>query len=143
MFLRVFQWGKILLDILNPKVLLICFQRLDGDLVPRKAPKRYGGTKETYDLVYSFAERSKHDKRGFKFGNAKERLVFNINQGPGPSEYKSNLEHKGVNGAIMTLAPCVRLTDVVIKNELKYGIPGITSCQYLFRAGKLRIAITN
>jgi hypothetical protein len=93
-------------------------------LVPRKAPTRFVGTEETYNLAYSFTERQKYESKGFKFGNSKERLSFDVRDGPGPGDYTSVTESKGVSGAIMTLAPCVRLTDVVIRNELKYGIPG-------------------
>jgi hypothetical protein len=100
------------------------FNCVDGDLVPRKAPRRFEGTQESYNLAFSFVERSKHEKRGFKFGKSQTRLSFDVRDGPGPSDYTSPVESKGVSGAIMTLSPCVRLTDVVIRNELKYGIPG-------------------
>lgn len=76
-------------------------------------------------------EKSKHENRGFKFAKASQRLNFASTVSLGPGAYDvflaDNYLHNNDSGngpAVMTLAPCVRLTDIVIKEETKKGIPG-------------------
>ncbi|KAJ3163518.1 Sperm-tail PG-rich repeat-containing protein 2 [Geranomyces michiganensis] len=111
-------------------------ENADGDLVPRKPPKRLADPAPAYNSITSFAERAKHEHRGptFMHGEASpdgSRLYFRTLDTPAPGVYENykvqNYYTKhgtGNEAAIMTLAPCVRLTDEILKDSKKKNVPG-------------------
>ncbi|KAJ3324323.1 Sperm-tail PG-rich repeat-containing protein 2 [Boothiomyces sp. JEL0866] len=101
----------------------------DGELEPRKPPKTIKEDAPAY--LFSFAEKSKHEHRGYGFSKQRERLSFAIFDNPAPNYYDPELgekylapKTKCLNPAVMTLAPSIRMTDEIISNCLKKGIPG-------------------
>ncbi|KAJ3272537.1 Sperm-tail PG-rich repeat-containing protein 2 [Terramyces sp. JEL0728] len=101
----------------------------EGELEPRKPPKTVKEDPPPY--LFSFAEKSRHDNRGYGFSKHRERLCFAIYDNPAPNYYDPELgekylapKTKCLNPAVMTLAPSVRITDEIISNCLKKGIPG-------------------
>ncbi|KAJ3191071.1 Sperm-tail PG-rich repeat-containing protein 2 [Irineochytrium annulatum] len=96
----------------------------EGELIPRKPPKRNTDPGPSYNFVTSFAEKAKHEKHGFSFGRSTKGLIFKIEDSPGPCLYNAEAADKFLNTfdtgngpALMTLAPCTRLTDAI-------GVPG-------------------
>ncbi|KAJ3224824.1 Sperm-tail PG-rich repeat-containing protein 2 [Clydaea vesicula] len=105
-----------------------------GELIPRKPPKKLIDSGPAYNFLSSFAEKAKYENKGFKFGKDEERLKFDTYNYPSPLQYNiftgDNFLHKtdsGNGAAVMALAPCVRITDTVIKQEKKKGIPAPNS----------------
>ncbi|KAI9205575.1 uncharacterized protein BJ171DRAFT_580749 [Polychytrium aggregatum] len=104
----------------------------DGELVPRIAPKKANHEVPAYNHLNSFVELAKHQNRGFQFGHSKGRLSFKSNESPGPCVYDSlagdrflkKSTETGNGPAVMTLAPCVRVTDEIVMNAMKKSIPG-------------------
>ncbi|KAJ3260086.1 Sperm-tail PG-rich repeat-containing protein 2 [Boothiomyces macroporosus] len=101
----------------------------EGELEPRKPPKMRKEEAPAY--LFSFAEKSKHEHRGYGFSKQRERLSFAIFDNPAPNYYDPELgekylapKTKCLNPAVMTLAPSTRITDEIISNCLKKGIPG-------------------
>ncbi|KAI8586210.1 hypothetical protein BDZ88DRAFT_455189 [Geranomyces variabilis] len=111
-------------------------ENADGDLVPRKPPKRAADPAPAYNSITSFAERAKHEHRGptFMHGEASpdgSRLYFRTLDTPAPGVYENykvqnyyTKQGTGNEAAIMTLAPCVRLTDEILKDSKKKNVPG-------------------
>ncbi|KAJ3354669.1 Sperm-tail PG-rich repeat-containing protein 2 [Entophlyctis luteolus] len=102
-----------------------------GDLVPRSPPKRSVDPGPAYNFVTSFVEKNKHEKNGFRFAKDKKGLKFAVTDSPGPSVYDVSFAEKlmkareyGNGPAVMTLAPCVRLTDEILTDALKKAVPG-------------------
>ena len=98
----------------------------DGDLVPRKPPKVKAEPES--QTQFSFVEKAKHENRGPQFGVAapdEDRLVFKVLETPAPNLYDplSTGTHSG-NAALMTLAPCQRITDAIVNEAVKKGVPG-------------------
>ncbi|KAL2913221.1 hypothetical protein HK105_207223 [Polyrhizophydium stewartii] len=101
----------------------------EGDLVPRKPPKRT--VEEAPAHLASFVERAKHESRGCRFARGGERLSYKVNESPGPNRYNPVAGDKylatksnGSGPAVMTLSPCRRLTDEIVADSVKKGIPG-------------------
>ncbi|KAJ3108100.1 Sperm-tail PG-rich repeat-containing protein 2 [Phlyctochytrium planicorne] len=103
----------------------------DGELVPRKPPKRDVDPGPAYNFNTSFVERAKHERQGYTFGKDHKGLKFKIHDSPGPCLYNAEASDKFLHGhdsgtgpALMTLAPCTRLTDAIVAEERKKGVPG-------------------
>ncbi|KAI8822561.1 uncharacterized protein EV422DRAFT_403683 [Fimicolochytrium jonesii] len=107
----------------------------EGDLVPRKPPKEKANSEPAYNSITSFAERARHEHRGPSFAHDSAenggRLTFKIYDTPAPGLYESSQVQQyfqkagtGNEAAIMTLAPCVRVTDEILKDCKKKNIPG-------------------
>lgn len=118
----------------------------EGNLVPRKAPRRSAQVRSSYirtnriltHIFYaqiepayltSFAEQAKHYNRGHRFGQSEGRLQFKANPGPGPLEYNPSqsdeyLKQSRRGHAVMALSPCKRLTDEIVNEAVKKGVPG-------------------
>ncbi|RKO93037.1 hypothetical protein BDK51DRAFT_30062, partial [Blyttiomyces helicus] len=85
-----------------------------------------------YSATNSFAELAKHENRGFTFARLSTRLEFQSTESPGPCSYSpaaaadaANLHSDSGNGpAVMTLAPCTRLTDEIVRDCVKQNVPG-------------------
>ncbi|KAI8922004.1 hypothetical protein DFJ77DRAFT_444919 [Powellomyces hirtus] len=113
-------------------------ENADGDLVPRKPPKITPDTAPAYNALTSFAEASKRDHRGVSFSHPSEyadqdgRLHFTTLDTPAPGVYETysvqnyyaTKSMTGNEAAIMTLSPCVRLTDEILNVEKKKNVPG-------------------
>ncbi|KAH6597779.1 hypothetical protein BASA61_003043 [Batrachochytrium salamandrivorans] len=100
-----------------------------GDLVPRKPPKKIVESVPAY--LDSFVERAKHESRGYRFTKDSERLNYKPNDTPGPNRYNPLVSDKylstksnGSGPAAMILAPCRRITDEIVADSVKRGIPG-------------------
>ncbi|KAJ3008790.1 Sperm-tail PG-rich repeat-containing protein 2 [Thoreauomyces humboldtii] len=111
-------------------------ENADGDLVPRKPPKTSEDPGPAYNPHTSFASRSQYEHRGPTFMHSgedtAERLTFRTLDTPAPGMYetadvRSYYAASGGTGneaALMTLAPCVRLTDAILKDSKKKNVPG-------------------
>ncbi|KAI8924154.1 hypothetical protein BC831DRAFT_467076 [Entophlyctis helioformis] len=104
-------------------------ENVEGDLVPRKPPKKTVEDQPAY--LTSFVEQAKHEARGYRFAKGGERLSYKVNESPGPTKYnplagdKYLMTRTTVPGpAVMTLAPCKRITDEIVADSVKKGIPG-------------------
>ncbi|KAJ2991636.1 Sperm-tail PG-rich repeat-containing protein 2 [Globomyces sp. JEL0801] len=104
-------------------------ENTDGDLEPRKPPKLL--KEDAPKHLFSFVEKAKHENKGNSFARGRNRLSFRIYDNPGPSayEYQQGEKYlqsktKCMNPALMTLAPCKRITDEIIQSSVKKGIPG-------------------
>ncbi|KAJ3126312.1 Sperm-tail PG-rich repeat-containing protein 2 [Nowakowskiella sp. JEL0407] len=99
----------------------------DGALVPRVPPRKNPELTAAYNFNSSFVEKAKHEKRGFKFGQSSHRLQYKEGLAPGPGAYDVHVDsHRdtGNSAALMTLSPCIRLTDEIVANEIKRSVPG-------------------
>ncbi|KAI8807988.1 hypothetical protein BJ742DRAFT_295594 [Cladochytrium replicatum] len=99
----------------------------DGTLEPRKPSRKSIDSGPAYNFNTSFVERAKHDRRGFKFSKDNHRLQYTSTISPGPGAYEASSERKhaaGNGAALMTLAPCVRITDSILADATKKSIPG-------------------
>ncbi|KAI8852126.1 hypothetical protein BC829DRAFT_440870 [Chytridium lagenaria] len=104
----------------------------DGELIPRKPPKRKEDPGPAYNFNTSFVERAKLERHGYTFGKDEKGLKFKIQDSPGPCLYNAEASIKYLHGnyeigtgpALMTLAPCTRLTDAIVAEEKKKGVPG-------------------
>eukprot|EP00842_Homolaphlyctis_polyrhiza_P001036 jgi/Hompol1/1933/HPOL_005077-RA len=104
-------------------------ENTEGDLVPRKPPRKVVEEEPSY--LVSFVEKSKHEARGYRFAKGGERMSYKVNEVPGPNRYNPftgdkylNTKSNGSGPAAMTLAPCKRLTDEIVADSVKKGIPG-------------------
>ncbi|KAI8622554.1 hypothetical protein BC830DRAFT_439584 [Chytriomyces sp. MP71] len=102
-----------------------------GDLIPRSPPKPNLDPGPAYNFITSFVEKNKHENHGYRFAREKKGLKFKIIDSPGPSVYDVSYAEKflrsrdyGNGPAVMTLAPCVRLTDEIVTDALKKAVPG-------------------
>ncbi|KAI9341973.1 hypothetical protein BDR26DRAFT_1006911 [Obelidium mucronatum] len=102
-----------------------------GELVPRSPPKKSMDPGPAYNFVTSFVEKNKHENNGYRFAKEKKGLKFKITDSPGPNVYDVSFAEKlmryrdfGNGPAVMTLAPCVRLTDEIVTDALKKAVPG-------------------
>ncbi|KAI8913335.1 hypothetical protein EDD86DRAFT_244979 [Gorgonomyces haynaldii] len=77
-------------------------------------------------LITSFAEQAKRRNKGFKFTSSGERAFFKIQDSPGPNAYNPTTPgyEQVANAALMTLAPCKRMTDVIVSEAMKMSVPG-------------------
>ena len=96
----------------------------DGELVPRKPPTNT--IEEQPGYLTSFVEKAKHESKGYRFAKGHGRLSFKVNEGPGPNRYDPLEGDKFLNGrsnssgpAVMTLAPCKRITDEIVADSIK------------------------
>ncbi|KAI9326042.1 hypothetical protein DFJ73DRAFT_954905 [Zopfochytrium polystomum] len=103
----------------------------DGELVPRKPPKKSVDPGPAYNFITSFVEKAKHENHGFRFAKESKGLKFKIIDSPGPGVYESTraeakLASKDASKgpAVMTLAPCTRITDEIVADALKKSVPG-------------------
>jgi hypothetical protein len=95
----------------------------EGELLPRKPPKRLEATEPSY--LTSFAEKAKHRNCGYKFSKSEGRIIYKVNEGPGPNAYDPLKSPQGKkSGAIMALSPCKRLTDEIVNEAVKKSVPG-------------------
>ncbi|KAJ3413396.1 Sperm-tail PG-rich repeat-containing protein 2 [Chytridiales sp. JEL 0842] len=103
-----------------------------GELVPRKPPKRNSDPGPAYNHVSSFVEKAKRENHGYRFAKDAKGLKFKVTDSPGPCVYdvaaaekflKSHQE-TGNGPAVMTLAPCTRMTDALVADAVKKGVPG-------------------
>ncbi|KAK6091121.1 hypothetical protein MT418_008318 [Batrachochytrium dendrobatidis] len=104
-------------------------ENTDGDLMPRKPPKKITEDEPLY--LSSFAEKAKHESRGHKFTKGGDRLHYKPTEAPGPNRYNPlmsekylNTKSNGSGSAAMTLAPCRRVTDEIVADSVKRGVPG-------------------
>jgi hypothetical protein len=99
-------------------------ETIDGDMVPINAPKSVPIDPPKY--LFSFAEKSKYEKKGFQFPKNRQRLVFKCQDTPAPNQYGSSIviNSKSNNPALMTLAQCSRITDEIILKSVKMSVPG-------------------
>ncbi|KAJ3324699.1 Sperm-tail PG-rich repeat-containing protein 2 [Blyttiomyces sp. JEL0837] len=74
---------------------------------------------------------AKHENHGFRFAREPRGLKFKVTDSPGPGMYdliKAEkffaLKDTGNGPAVMTLAPCKRLTDEIVAEAIKKGVPG-------------------
>ncbi|KNC98477.1 uncharacterized protein SPPG_06178 [Spizellomyces punctatus DAOM BR117] len=104
-----------------------------GELIPRKPPKRTLDPGPAYNTLTSFAELSKHQRRGYSFPHSSgtSRLQFKTLETPAPGVYENakvqqfyKRGESGNSAAVMTLAPCIRLTDEILSESKKKNIPG-------------------
>ncbi|KAI9098728.1 hypothetical protein DFS34DRAFT_618740 [Phlyctochytrium arcticum] len=104
-----------------------------GELVPRKPPKRTLDPGPAYNHLTSFAEDSKVHQKGYTFtaSNPNTRLQFKVLDTPAPGVYENakvqNYYRKSDSqnsAAVMTLAPCLRLTDEIVMDSKKRNVPG-------------------
>ena len=96
-----------------------------GDMEPRKPPRFQKDDPPPF--LFSFAEQAKYEKKGHEFAKgSKKGLVFRITEGPGPNAYNPTFigNRGGKNSALLTLAPCKRITDEIINFSTKQGVPG-------------------
>ncbi|KAJ3303471.1 Sperm-tail PG-rich repeat-containing protein 2 [Kappamyces sp. JEL0829] len=101
----------------------------EGEMEPRKPPKFK--PEEAPSFLFSFAELNRYKRRGQAFAKGRERLTFKESTNPGPNNYDPQIGEKFLRGksswnnpALMTLAPCKRITDDIITSSAKAGIPG-------------------
>ncbi|KAJ3244263.1 Sperm-tail PG-rich repeat-containing protein 2 [Chytriomyces hyalinus] len=102
-----------------------------GELIPRSPPKRNMDPGPAYNFTTSFVEKNKHENQGHRFAKETKGLKFKIIDSPGPNVYDVSFAERflmardyGSGPAVMTLAPCVRLTDEIVTEALKKAVPG-------------------
>lgn len=100
------------------------YQETNGELVPRQMPKHKSASISPYDIQTSFTERSKHDKKGFKFSCGKRSTLNVVSDSPAPTVYNViQAEHYMHNGNISSVlianTSCQRITDSIISESLK------------------------
>ena len=116
----------------------------EGELLPRKPPKRREATEPAY--LTSFAEQAKHRDCGYKFSKSEGRIIYKVIEGPGPNVYNPLKTPQGTkSGAIMALAPCKRLTDEIVNDAVKKSVPGpgayqVETTLQLIKKGGIRFA---
>ncbi|KAJ3296050.1 Sperm-tail PG-rich repeat-containing protein 2 [Rhizoclosmatium sp. JEL0117] len=102
-----------------------------GELIPRSPPKKSLDPGPAYNFITSFVEKNKHEGNGYRFAREGKGLKFKITESPGPGVYDVSgaerlmrVREFGSGPAVMTLAPCVRLTDEIVTDALKKAVPG-------------------
>lgn len=103
----------------------------NGELVPRKPPKRNLDPGPAYNFITSFVEKAKHENHGHRFAKESKGLKFKVTDSPGPVMYDLIRSERFLNArestkgpAVMTLAPCTRMTDEIVAEAMKKGVPG-------------------
>ncbi|KAJ3028763.1 UNVERIFIED_CONTAM: Sperm-tail PG-rich repeat-containing protein 2 [Siphonaria sp. JEL0065] len=121
-----------------------------GELVPRSPPKKNMDPGPAYNFVTSFVEKNKHENNGYRFAKEKKGLKFKVTDSPGPNVYDVSFAEKlmryrdfGNGPAVMTLAPCVRLTDEIVTDALKKAVPGPGAYEFKTSIKNPRLAGTN
>lgn len=96
-----------------------------GDMEPRKPPNPSSLYSDPPSHLFSFVEQAKHQKKGHAFAKGSKRLVFKSLEGPGPNAYNPpTIYGIGKSSAVITMAPCKRITDEIITFSTKQGVPG-------------------
>jgi hypothetical protein len=98
--------------------------KLDGTLKPRLPPKKVA---KEQPFNSSFVDEAKRNNRGVSLESRADRVVFEVSEigNPGPNYYDP-VPPVGnpTKSSLMAMAPCKRMTDCLLEDELKKGTPG-------------------